>query len=505
MEIQRLFPTNINKIDSLLSPAIWKSGPTEPTLKLSYSFIESTSTFDTGYGGGDTNPARTVSTFSNVDREFVRALFSKLESIVNIKFQEIVETGNRQGTLRFGYSGSLPEGASGGAFGPGRFEWSGDVWISSELRTVTTSDQMSFKRHVFLHETLHALGLSHPFESSLPGSTATLPASENHLGNTVMAYNVFPNEARRYLSYWPDEPMPLDITVLQYLYGPADSSLVSDRYDVSSATFLDRYRVIWDNGGVDLVDATGSSYPVKIDLSGDDWSDIGGRISSRSNQSTMTLYIPAAAKIEDVRGSAFADVLKGNSLNNRMQGGIGDDLIFGADGIDTAVFTGSRNTYSIRRDGQNLVVSGHSGSDGVDTLVGIERLEFSDLRLAFDTEGPAGKVAKLLGALFGKALINDPQAMGIGLTLADQGLSEQELASAAIAARGITNPTSAVRLMWENIFGVPPTTAQEEPFLSAIISGKLGLVDLVLLAANSQQNQEQIQIVGLSETGIAFT
>ena len=188
-----------------------------------------------------------------------------------------------------------------------------------------------------------------------------------------------------------------------------------------------------------------------------------------------------------------------------MQGGIGDDLIFGADGIDTAVFTGSRNTYSIRRDGQNLVVSGHSGSDGVDTLVGIERLEFSDLRLAFDAEGPAGKVAKLLGALFGKALINDPQAMGIGLTLADQGLSEQELASAAIAARGITNPTSAVRLMWENIFGVPPTTAQEEPFLSAINSGKLDLLDLVLLAANSQQNQEQIQIVGLSETGIAFT
>jgi len=71
--------------------------------------------------------------------------------------------------------------------------------------------------------------------------------------------------------------------------------------------------------------------------------------------------------------------LSGNDQDNRLSGNAGDNYLDGGAGIDTVRFTGPRDEYEVRRDGNTLIVEDSvPGRDGIDTLAGIERLEFSD-------------------------------------------------------------------------------------------------------------------------------
>jgi glucose/arabinose dehydrogenase len=89
--------------------------------------------------------------------------------------------------------------------------------------------------------------------------------------------------------------------------------------------------------------------------------------------------------IENIIGSAFGDMLTGDSGANAFNAGNGDDTLTGGGGadtleggrgIDTAVFSGPRSAYTITHSGNTLTVAG--GSDGSDTLTHIEKLTFSD-------------------------------------------------------------------------------------------------------------------------------
>lgn len=69
------------------------------------------------------------------------------------------------------------------------------------------------------------------------------------------------------------------------------------------------------------------------------------------------------------------DRLSGGTGDDHLAGGVGQDWIDGGEGYDTAVFFGLRSQYQITSvDGVVTI----RGPEGVDTLVGIERLEFFD-------------------------------------------------------------------------------------------------------------------------------
>lgn len=85
-------------------------------------------------------------------------------------------------------------------------------------------------------------------------------------------------------------------------------------------------------------------------------------------------------------GNALNNILIGNTGANTLIGGDGDDTLFGragndrlegGNGNDTATFAGNFRDYSFARpDANSLNVT--SAAEGVDTLVGIERLQFAD-------------------------------------------------------------------------------------------------------------------------------
>ena len=79
---------------------------------------------------------------------------------------------------------------------------------------------------------------------------------------------------------------------------------------------------------------------------------------------------------DQIHGQWGNDTLDGGSGDDVISGGVGNDSLDGGEGYDRALFSGNREDYTITRndDGSYQI----DGTDGVDTLTGIELIEFDD-------------------------------------------------------------------------------------------------------------------------------
>lgn len=81
----------------------------------------------------------------------------------------------------------------------------------------------------------------------------------------------------------------------------------------------------------------------------------------------------------EIFGAPFDSILTGNSGNNNLKGRRGYDTIDGGLGFDTAVFSGPQSDYTIEVLSDRVIVEDVlGGHEQVDTLFGIERLQFTD-------------------------------------------------------------------------------------------------------------------------------
>lgn len=81
---------------------------------------------------------------------------------------------------------------------------------------------------------------------------------------------------------------------------------------------------------------------------------------------------------DQLYGDGGNDTLSGGDGNDTLHGGSGNDQLYGGQGMDTAVFTGLRSQYNVTQEFGVFTVEALSGSDGVDTLVNVERIVFAD-------------------------------------------------------------------------------------------------------------------------------
>lgn len=204
-------------------------------------------------------------------------------------------------------------------------------------------------------------------------------------------------------------------------------------------------------------------------------------------------------------GSAGADTLSGGAGDDRLQGGAGNDALDGGTGLDTALYAGPRARYLFNSERPDFTLRDTLGPEGSDRLQSIERLVFSDTQVALDLAGHAGSVAKLIGVVFGAAAVKSPQLVGVGLSYADGGMTPADMARLALAEAGRSTPADVVSLLWSNLFGTAPTLAQAQPYIDLLNSKVLTTPDLVLFAADSQLNSQNIDLVGLARVGLAFT
>jgi len=206
-------------------------------------------------------------------------------------------------------------------------------------------------------------------------------------------------------------------------------------------------------------------------------------------------------------------------IQTEISGSVGDDQnnIFtdssaliqnydGGDGIDTFSTHQADTYYTISTNSihPDEITLRRSSPVKIVALENIERLEFSNSNLAFDLDGNAGIVAKVYGAVLGKNSLSDSDLIGDGLDAIDSGMSYENFAAITMQSTGMQTNTEIVRALWTNVVGSAPTSDQEQPFISKLDSGEQSVGELVMLAAETSLNQENINLIGLTSSGIEY-
>lgn len=143
--------------------------------------------------------------------------------------------------------------------------------------------------------------------------------------------------------------------------------------------------------------------------------------SSIPSPTAATISFNGTASNDIFVGTSANEIIYGKGGNDRLTGGGGDDHIDGGAGTDTAFYSGTMNQFRLSPDvsGVTVVDLRAASPDGVDTLVGVERLAFSDGVLAFDVGGTAGQAFRLYQAAFDR--LPDTEGLGYWIKQMDAG------------------------------------------------------------------------------------
>ena len=451
------------------------------------------------YASDDPEDSNNWESFNAAQRIFTRSVFEYIASIVDITFTEVT-TIDAVNTFSFANNNQDNSGAYGKY--PSSSSSGSDVYVDKEWDDGSAKTgslqprQGEYAAYLWMHEIGHSLGLKHPFdEANVSGDVGPPPylqGNEDRADWSVMSYNYSPNDY--YIRY-----SPLDIAALHYLYGPNPASRAgNDTYTFNSANA----NFIWDGAGTDTIDASGTEEKVTVYLEPGYWG-FKGEAKADTITSNGQITVNFGTKIENLIGSNFGDHLVGNELNNQLTGNAGNDIIDGSSGIDTAIYSGSLSDFTLTKGTDSWAIT---KSDESDSLVNIERLQFTNTNVALDLDGNAGKTAKLLGAILGAEGVSNKVYVGAGLYFLDGGMTYEELMQTALDVVLGANPSSSsvVDLIWTNIVG-PPTPADNLPQYSALIdNGTYTAAELAVAAADHSLNTANIDLVGLSQTGLEY-
>ena len=388
-------------IDALLSTnhAYWNTSMNGGVI--TYSFYNNAS----GYTGGEV-----VSEVSTTIKNNVRAILSSIESFIKVRFVEVADTATSCGVIRYMYSDgkATPSDVAYSFYAYGYYPGSnsgGDVHLNPNQADSLEGNAGTYGYLALLHETLHTLGLKHPGNYNVGGSTTEAPflsPAEDNTTNTVMTYNNGTGDTQ-YYGGEPITPMSYDIRALQYLYGARSQNANATTYtfntvssysvanQVFGSSTTDLKQSIWDSGGADTLDFSGLSggLSYRFDLNS------GGILTTQSSYNKSTYYdygqdsqptdgIPQGSQyvtsnfgttiaygttIENLINSRGNDYIIANSASNVFKGYTlgtftGNDVIdasSAADSLELAGFNLSDLTTAVS--GSNLTIGlGSSGS-----------------------------------------------------------------------------------------------------------------------------------------------
>ena len=170
-------------------------------------------------------------------------------------------------------------------------------------------------------------------------------------------------------------------------------------------------------------------------------------------------------------------------------------------------FSGAKNQYAISIDAAQIKVTDlQNNRDGKDSLIEIERLIFSDSALAFDLDGNAGFIAKLLGAFLGADGINNSEYVGLGLSLIDSGMSKDSILTEALKVVFGDNPSGSdlVNGFYRNLTGETTPDSLLNEYSALIDSGSLTALSLANQVLEHEMNVSNIDLIGLASSGLEF-
>jgi hypothetical protein len=152
------------------------------------------------------------------------------------------------------------------------------------------------------------------------------------------------------------------------------------------------------------------------------------------------------------------------------------------------------------------------GADGSDTLTNIERLQFSDTKLAIDmgVTQSGGEAALLIGAAVGKASLTDKALVGQLVSFFDTGYTLHDAANVLVNAgimdrlAGGSSTSAYVNLIYRAVTGQTATTDVTASLASYPDTGGFTKADFLAVIAGLSLNQTNVGLVGLQQTGIEY-
>ena len=348
-----------NRIDSLLWGTKWGTGGAGSGVGLTYSFGTAASFYSSTYyanepgtGFGELTAAQKAATYSSL------ALWAE---VADITFTEVTDSASVAGDLR--YARSDAPAPTAWAYLPGPYTEAGDVWIGPNSGYVNPTPG-SYGYAVFLHETGHAIGLTHPHTPSGIGTVADIETDTT--AYSVMSYRSYAGAPLNGYtqSFFPTTPMLHDIAAIQYVYG-ANTETRSGDTVYSWAPGQQILETIWDGGGTDTIDWSNQTSGAVIDLNEGAWSQLGPAYWTGVAYESNTLAIAYDVEIENAVGGSGDDRIIGNALDNVLRGGAGNDWLYGGFDDDT-LYGGEDNDSLFGAEGADELY----GDDGVDSRFG---------------------------------------------------------------------------------------------------------------------------------------
>jgi Ca2+-binding RTX toxin-like protein len=316
-----------------------------------------------------------------------RAALAEWSDIIGVTFREV--TPNSGAQINFDdsedTSGAGPVAATDASWRNGIIS-SAHVHISTSWTNSYPGGLNSYAFQTYIHEIGHALGLGHAGNYN---GTARYPYDalfqNDSWSESIMSY--FDDRENTYFAGqgfsrdYAVTPMVADVIAMQQLYGLSTTTRTGDTvygYNSNAGSIYDasQYRnvayTIFDSGGNDTLDFSGSGANQLINLNPETFSNVNGN--------TGNVSIARGVVIENATGGSGADTIIGNSANNVLKGGAGADILTGGAGNDTFLDT----------------KAGHNGDTITDFTTG-DTIVFSDATLASFTFSLSNKTLTYTG------------------------------------------------------------------------------------------------------------
>ena len=343
-----------------------------------------------------------------------RQALSTWTDLIGVRFVEVPSGG------QIGFADSAA-GASASSTTSGGLITHSDVNISTQWLIDSGNTVGSYGYQTYLHEIGHALGLGHAGNYN---DTATYPY-DALFANDSWALSVMSYFDQRENTYVGGQgftlnrlgtPMIADILAVQTLYGLSTSTRTGDTvYGYNSTAGNPSFDAvangalaytIYDSGGNDTIDYSGSSAVQKIDLTPGSLSNVNGYSGN--------VAIAPSVTIENAIGGSGGDTLIGNNADNILSGRLGSDILTGGVGADlfrdTAAGLNGDTITDFARDDRIVITDGNAASFSASISGNILTYSGGSLTL---TAVPAGRVvvsaatAGVQVAIIGAAVLDD--------------------------------------------------------------------------------------------------
>ncbi|QEW21011.1 Serralysin C precursor [Marinibacterium anthonyi] len=286
---------------------------------------------------------------------------------------------------------------------------SGTTIVASNVNVHTSwQGYGDYYLQTFIHEIGHAMGLGH---GGMYNGTADFNTQAHYANDSwqmsVMSYfsnTENPNVSASF-AYLATAQLA-DIVAIQNLYGtPTDiqtgNTIYGDNTTVSQHGMglnTGKAVTIFDSGGTDTIDLGTRGYNQRIDLYAEHFSDMNGK--------TGNLAIARGTVIENVRTGSGADQIIGNTADNRLESGAGNDTILGEGGNDILVGGAGADTLTGGTGGDTYVYTavGDAGDTITDfNLAQSDRIDLSGIftELGYSGSDPVGDGMVWLSAATG--------------------------------------------------------------------------------------------------------